>query len=72
MSHLKANRRARVYANKGVRVLLGATDWLVLTLVIKILLLLLFFFSKQRPCGGSHAEVTARPERSSKLSVRIS
>lgn len=34
MSHLKANRRARVYANKGGRASLGATDRLVLALVI--------------------------------------
>lgn len=34
MSHLKANRRARVYANKGGRASLGATDRLVPALVI--------------------------------------
>lgn len=34
MSHLKANRQARVYANKGGRASLGATDHLVLALVI--------------------------------------
>lgn len=51
MSHLKANRRARVYANRGGRASLGATDRLVLALVIMFELrhlpltgLLFFFF----------------------------